>query len=207
MKKLLVLALAILIIGVSQNAYALLSNPGFESGDFTGWTATVPSGGSAAVVTAHTGFYSTVYGPVSGSYFAELKTDGPGSYTTLAQAIAVAAGEVIDGWAAFDARDYIDDHAMVRILASTGTPIATPWYASVSGMGSYVDGPWTRWTWTASTAGTYTVEYSVTNYGESDLDSYALFDAGPNVIPEPASLSLLGIGLLGLISRRRKKNI
>ena len=68
MKKFLVFLCAILLVfGVAGTASATLINGGFESGDFTGWTTYVPSGGSANVVTGH-----SIWGPLEGTYFALL---------------------------------------------------------------------------------------------------------------------------------------
>jgi PKD repeat protein len=89
------------------------------------------------------------------------------------------AGQTISGWAAFDAQDYspFNDNAMVQILDSFGYVIATPWYADVYAVGDFGDGPWTSWSWTAPIDGTFTIEYRVANFGDSEYDSYALFDA------------------------------
>jgi len=159
-----------------------LTNGRFEMGDFTGWSLTIPSGASAQVVTSHTGDQGTAYDPVEGDYFALLKTDGPGSLTKASQQFEIGGGVKLQGWAAFDARDYLpfNDYAQVRILDSDGNVVATPWYCDVATVGDYGDGPWTQWEWTASTGGTYTLELSITNAYDSEYDSYALFDA--NVI-------------------------
>lgn len=208
MKKLLVLCAALLMAAVSQNSYALI-NSGFETGDFSGWTSYVPSGAGAWVVPSHTGDQGTSYLPPEDSYFALLKTDGPGSYTTLSQTFSILSGYGIDGYAAFDARDYkpYNDNAWVKIYDASGTSLlATPWYADVNGLGNYADGPWTFWQWLAPADGTYMVKYGVANVGDSGYDSYALFDAKDSgVIPEPATMSLLGFSLLGLWGMRRKR--
>lgn len=162
-----------------EQTCSLPPNGGFEKGDFTDWATVIPPGASANVATSHTSDQGTNYGPVEGSYFALLKTDGPGSLTKASQAVNLTAGMKIKGWAAFDAHDYLpyNDYAQVRILDNIGNEVAKPWYSDVSIVGNYGDGPWTSWEWTAPSAGVYTLELSITNIGDSVVDSYALFDA------------------------------
>ncbi len=174
MRKLSTLAIVLVLAPVAS----ALTNPGFETGDTSGWTMIVPPGAWAGVVTQHQGDMGTTYTPPSGSFFLLMKTDGSGSYTRAQQAVTLATGDTLSGSAAFDARDYMpfNDNASVRIYDATGALVATPWHEDVAGLGDYGDGPWTLWTWTAPIAGTYVLSYEVANIGDNVVDSYALFD-------------------------------
>ena len=163
--------LATLLLGAPASALAL--NEGFETGTTAHHLVTVPTGGTAAVVSAFEN-----YTPASGFRFLLLKTDGPGSYTTARQVHKLKAGDRLTGYAAFAARDYLpfNDNAQVRIRYGL-TVVATPFAADVASTGTNVDGPWTPWSFTAPADGLYTVEYRIANEGDSGVDSYALFDA------------------------------
>ena len=193
---LIAVILVLAVFGVSSVS-AQVTNGDFETGNFNGWTKYVPYGGSADVVNLH-----AAYNPVNGNYFAKLKTDGPGSYTTLTQDVYMSAGTTIEGWAAFDAGDYFNDNADVRIFDSSTNLVATPWYSDVSIVGKYGNGPWTYWEWTAPAGDTYTLELRVSNAKDSTYDSYALFDyiiLTDTEIPEFSTIALPVASILGLL--------
>lgn len=204
-----ILLTCILILFPVDEARSTIINAGFETGDLSGWNTTIPSGATAEAVKNHTGDLGRVYAPPpEGDYFAKLKTDGGGHYTTISQQLMLSDGETISGWAAFDARDWgspWNDNAWVKIFDISGTSeLAQPWYSDISIVGMKGDGPWTSWAWTATDAGVYTLTFGIANSYDPNLDSYALFDhvQGGNPVstpvPEPGTLISLSIGLLGL---------
>lgn len=208
MNKLLVcLGILTLIIGIPGIASATLINVGFETGNLTGWTAN--DSGLVSVVTSHDADFST-YSPIEGSFFALLDSGlGEGVYTTLMQDFSISSGSLLQGWAAFDSGDGLpfNDDAYVKIFDSTGNAIATPWFSDVATVGTSGDGPWTYWSWAPPASDNYTLQFGVADQGDAVADSFALFDANVitnAAIPEPASLSLFGLGLLGLFRLRRK---
>jgi len=208
--------LGLFLAVIAPLAHANVVNGGFETGDTSNWVLTIPTGGTAIVATEHAGESST-YLPNEGTYFLELKTDGPGSYTTAEQAITMGAGETIIGSAAFDCKDYspYNDNAFVEILDATQAVIATPWTESCGSLGDYVDGPWTEWSFTATSSGNYTLLYRVSNFQDGGLASYALYDGPETRIPSvPVPVFSSGIAwllsaMVGLIAagaiRRRTK--
>lgn len=213
-----ILMAATLAALATGSAHAGLVNGGFETGDLTGWTASL-SNGAATVVTSNstTYFTSAAYLPPEGSYFLAIQSGDADVWQTVSQSLAVAAGESIAGMAAFDWGDYLPyaDGTRVRILDAAGALVATPFYLDgnltpgtqkdFEEPDSGFNGPWTAWTWTAASAGTYTVEFGARNTldGGGPDPTFGLFDA--HVVPEPASLALLGIGLIGLGVMRRKQ--
>ena len=156
-------------------------NPSFETGDLSGWIVSLPLGGEAVAVTSYTTVPPVspmVYTAFSGSYFARIKTNGPGSYSTVSQTFSAAAGDKISGWAWFVANDYMpfDDNAHVHIKLGA-TVLATVFSASVSSIGDYGQTPWTYWEYTFTASGTYTVEAHLANVRDSAVDSQMGLDA------------------------------
>jgi hypothetical protein len=74
---------------------------------------------------------------------------------------------------------------------------------------------WIESTYNILVAETYTLNFGVTNWTDSGFDSGLAFagariadtqiDVGDNPIPAPASLAVMGVGLLGLALRRRRR--
>jgi hypothetical protein len=150
-----------------------LVNPGFETGDLTGWT--VSSAGPAPF------YYNTFqnwdgYAAMAGNYFLVTSAQLPNvPETDVYQDVTLKPGDVLQGWAACTQLAYGSGAAAVYIFHN-GALVATPWSATGTG---YSQSPWTAWSWTATTAGTYRLDYQVTN---ASGDTCACFDAPVVVI-------------------------
>ena len=193
-----------------------VNNPSFETGDLSEWTAQIPTGAfaSAAISSLDTvrelavgQIFSTQeqeaqdaieailesgadMNAQDGTYFAFLKTNGPGSYTSVFRTVNVSAGTTISGSAFFfDAETVSDtnacffsDNAQVQIRDGTGiggTVLATVFDAAAEcGVtGSLGTVPWTPFSYTFPVAGTYTIEARITNTVDSLFDSHMGLDA------------------------------
>ncbi|WP_312694928.1 hypothetical protein [Caproiciproducens sp.] len=148
-----------------------ITNGSFEN-DFEGWTLQTPSGATSETVTNF-----DTYNPISGSYFALLKTDGAGNYNILGQEFSANIGDKISGWSFFyDAEggsSVFNDNCSV-VIKSNNSVIATPFSASSATTSTT---PWTQWEYTFNTAGKFTVEASIANGGDPTVDSYMGMDA------------------------------
>ena len=194
---------------------AAVINGSFETEDFPGWTQTI-AGGGQQVVTSRDGvnFTSTgtKYSPVNGRFFAVLGAGDGNSLVSIEQDLPMGIGDILSGWAFFSSNEFVpsqgtdpNDFASVEVLDSSGVRVARPFYLDSDTIGGLVDGRWTPWSFTASTADAYTLRLGVTNVPDEKFPSEAGFDdIHLQRVPEPSTLVALFLGLAASGVRRRR---
>jgi hypothetical protein len=182
-----------------------LINPGFETGDISGWTW-VPNSpsDSYSVVTGWTG-QTLTYTPPEGQYFLAINSWIGGE---VYQDVNLTAGQQLQGVAALDnaSSEFSPGATLANVqVLQGGNPIATPWSVTETDVSGNTSGPWTDWSWTAPSSGTYRLAYETYAVNANSWE-YGLFDAQPQPLPEPGTCALLLMGLPGvaLLRRRRK---
>ncbi len=208
MKTHLSLLAGISLMAAAQAQAGVMTNPGFESGNTSGWT--VNATGTVSVVQFHTYYVSDggspatgvptggVLNPVvgdGGSYFLRIAAEATDIWQTVSQSITLAAGDTLDVWSAFDWGDYYDqsygetfDGAQARLLDGSGGVVATFFSESGAGKPDFYDGGWMHASWLADagSAGTYTLEFAARNTFDNFNPSFGLFDAKlTNAVPQP----------------------
>ena len=209
-RKFLSLALGLVLTMLSAGrAMGAINNPSFEadgdllwldSGNATGWTDNVasPFGGNVAAFNYHTdGLYGArVFTTTSGTFSA-------GTDARVSQSVDLTGvGQLL-----FDAK-----------LSVHSYTISFPSWQSFAEAAFYVD---STMKWSSQTPGTYAdqaidvtglsglhtlsfrLQANSAGSGGDDISNWFEFD-NVRAVPEPASLSLLALGGLALLGRRRR---
>jgi len=236
-----VLVACFAVTPASATTVELVTNGGFESGGFAGWTVTDQAGGSGSwfQTSAPAGPLSGLptVGPHTGSFYALTDQTGPGAHS-LTQAITVGAGQ---SSVIFSFDMFIDDYgggpivdpsgldytsggtfapnqfATVDLLAAGTSPLSTTTgvlsnfflgATPTTGAGN----PYIHYAFDITSlvagGGAFDLRFAeVDNSGFflMGIDNVSVLATSGAPIPEPATLSLLGLGLVGLAARARRR--
>ncbi|MGA2197677.1 MAG: PEP-CTERM sorting domain-containing protein [Bryobacteraceae bacterium] len=184
------LAMLLAIAALPLCAGNLVTNPGFETGDFTGWTM----GGNFEDTEVVSGAFYVYTGAEEGTFYGVL---GPvGSDATLSQTFADTLGTsyTFSFWlnAVGDGPSDFSAYWNGALLVSLSDPST--------------GGAWTQLTYDPIGTGSDTIEFIF-----RDDPAYIALDniSVDNATPEPGSLSLLALGLIAfafLLRRNRNQS-
>ena len=198
-----------------------LSNPGFELGNLTDWTATLspligdsPAGSATVVASTFTldgnngdGFMT--WAPVEGGKFALLRGSHAGIYQKLSTLLTVAAGDRVVFNVFLDITEELaylpayNDDGYAKLVNTTTLAETVLFASSVGTLPNRGNSGWTSVDYTIPTEGNYRLEFGVRNMTDNANTPQMGIDALS--APEPGSAALLGLGFVGLSVLRRRR--
>ena len=201
-------SLAGLLIANSVFATNLILNPGFETGNTTGWSVLGASDGSAYV-----NVLSPNNGPSApGIYDAYMYNVIPAANLALQQSTALGSASPGLVNYSFDLK--------VDSSLNGGVVFIHLWDINSTGgvidqgpglLGPYFNSGWTTITgsWTApANVNHFEIEFDCTTGAASgSAEAIEVDNVSLTQVPEPASLALAAVGLFGALTLRRSRNV
>ena len=211
MKRLAMLTLVVLLVSGVGPAWAGIANPGFESGDLTGWTVNTGGGnGSVGVVRSF-----SVWSPAGGNYFAVLRTDTglrSNEVTMLGQIFQIPDAHKVSFRYFFRDRDDGRTAMAYASLINRGDGSVIPLLALTGGGDNTQGSRWRRFeSDIVPEPGRYALKLSIRDGGARNnrallgVDNFKLYC--PPVIPEPMTMVAGVMGLAGVGGYIRKKRM
>jgi len=188
---LVIVAVTLLLCAPMAFGQNLLTNGGFESGSFSGWT----TGGNFEATEVVSGAFYEYSGAQEGNFYAVL---GPvGSDGTLSQSFATTAG---------------NQYTFSFYLASVGdnpSDFSASWDGTVvfSATNPNTGANWSLFSFTETGTGSDTISFSFRDDpAYIGLDNVQVVgQSGQGSVPEPSSFLLMGSGALALAGVIRRK--
>jgi hypothetical protein len=196
-------SLAGLLIGNTVFAQNLIQNPGFSTGDLTGWTPLGVTSGATITVNptgGNPGDYAWLNNTVEAYNLALSQTTPNGSVVGAGLTVNYSF-DLLGGNQAAGGVDFIhiwDENSTGGVI-SQGPGLLGPYFPSASG--------WTTYTGSFTTvAGSdhLGIEFDATTGANTgSMDQMGIDNVVLSVVPEPTTLSLAAMGLLGVWTLRR----
>ncbi len=185
-------SLLLLLTCASSNAQNLVVNPGFETGDLTGWTFIAASSGSDFYVSTlypHSGSYDAAFGAV-GNYddsILQAVPTTPGQSYTISFWLIHPTGESANDFSAYwDGNELMSSSPPLPLLNAD-------------------EFSYTQYTFTEP--GDPSTSTTVLEFSGREVPAWFYLDDVSVTavgVPEPATILLLGFGLFGLAGVRRE---
>lgn len=163
-------------------------NPGFETGDLTGWTLTKGSVGCTDFSVGGSGT-----GPHSGSYAAEFGDVCAGDYDTISQALPTVVGT-----------PYTFNFYLAGADGSNNGQQVF-WNGNLILNLTNFSQNYTLYTFT-ETASTSSTTIAFAGYNAPSWNGVDDVSVTASTVPEPASLVLLGLGSAAMVVLRRRRS-